>query len=175
MGDLFSSPQQTYSPQYTIPQLPSYIQNYLNAAAPWLTSQIGNVPQFTGQLAPTTLSPQSTAALNQTSGLASGAGALAPTANTALGTIASGAETSPYIASTVAAIQGATGNQLQQQKQAIQQQFASLGLGNGTPLVNAESNLYSQVLPAEAAQIGQVETQQFNTGLGAQLGAAGQI
>jgi len=157
MSGLFDSPQQ----QFTIPPIPAYLQNYLTAAANYLTGQIGLPTGMLQNLALGNLAANQQAAQGLTgpgvtaaSKIISG-GTLDPTQN-------------PWVQKITGAISGVTNTQLQQLIADANQRFAAMGLGTSSPLLDVTGRIASQVLPAEATQIGNVLMNAYLGNLGQQ-------
>jgi hypothetical protein len=167
MSGLFQSPQS----QFTTPNLPPYLQNYLTNAANWLGTQVGTTPAYTGPLAPGGVSQPTGQAITDIQAQEQFAQGLPQYALPALTSYATGAQTNPFLNTITSAIGAMTDQQLQERVQTIQQQLSAMGLGTSSPLLNAEAQLYGQVIPGEAAQIGQVESQGLQAQQQQQLGA----
>lgn len=193
MSGLLTSPQQGF----TTPTLPPYLQNYLQSAATWLTGQLGTAPAYTGPLA-AGLSPQTNQALTDiqaqeqygqalpqtgvptVASYASGAQNpyAAANANTAVPTLqsyAAGNETNPYLNTLSTTIGAMTDQQLQQEIQRANQQLAAMGLGNSSPLLNTQAQIYGQALPAETAELNNVLSSGMQAEQANQIGAANTI
>lgn len=155
MGDLFKSPKV----EYQTPDLPPYVQQYMQSATQFLTGQLGQPgPAYIGPFV-AGLTPQEQMSLAGFTGLAYPSFATGATGISQIGATASGAYlpwNNPYIQWVASAMTDLARQQLQQQLSDVRQRYAQLGQGLSTPLVNEEIARGLQTWSQLAQGVGQL-------------------
>lgn len=176
MGGLFSSqPQSTTS--YSTPPLPAGIQDYINAAGRWLTSQLGTTPTYGGVLS-TAPTPTETTSVQAAGGTLAAVPQATATLTGELAGTAADPTLNPIVQNEARAVTGSAQQQYQQALRAMHGSYGgyspAAGAGGSSGAMTSDAELAGQFSTALDSALANLYQNQYNTAQGIMANAVPQ-